>query len=176
MKHLNQASTRTLIALLKAIPEGKTHTRINNTEGAFMAVSVEVLRQNQPQDRKLVSVAHRHEVNGELVADPDVEFLVCDLGGLGVRAYPTAINHGQGAQEVAILDNALNPTGIRRRAQADVAAFSNIWMTNIRAQQKIKMVPLARRVPPCAASMGCLCALHARKPNSPEDCNASEGV
>lgn len=136
MKAITQEATRTLLALLDSIPRGATHTRINNAGGAFMAVSVEVLRART--GRKLVSIAHRHEVNGDLVADPDVEFLVVDLGGLGTKAYPTAINHGSGAQEVAILDAALNPTGIRPRAQADVAAFCNMWLRNIKHQQGIK--------------------------------------
>lgn len=175
MKHINQEATKVLMGLIGQIPAGKTHVRIDNAPGAYMAVSVEVLRTGVR--RKLVSIAHRYEVNGDLVADPDVEFLVVNIGGGEMRAYPVAINHGQGAQEVAILDGALNPTGVRERSQRDVATFCGTWLRNIREQQGLSRAPRANRtIPPCAASMGCLCALHARAPHSPEACNASEGV
>lgn len=166
---------RTLLWLVGQIPAGKTHVRIDNAPKAFMGVSVEVLRTHGAA-RKLVSIAHRHEVNGDLVADPDVEFLVVDLGMGEVRAYPVAINHGQGAQELADLDRCLNPVAMRPRTQRDVATFCGTWLRNIREQQGLSRARRAAVIPPCAASMGCLCALHARAPRSPEACNASEGV
>ena len=49
----------------------------------------------RPEDR-LYAIAHRYEVNGDLVPDPDVEFYVVEdpSAPLGKAVYPTAIDHG----------------------------------------------------------------------------------
>jgi hypothetical protein len=78
-----------------------------------------------------VSVAHYFELNGDLVADPDVVFFTGDGRWLpieitqalgGYRLYAELANDGQQLE-------CLDPRG-----QADLAAFAEFWAQNLRDQ------------------------------------------
>jgi len=88
----------------------------------------------------LYAVAHRYEVNGDLVPDPDVEFYVVDdpAAPAGMAIYPTAIDHGLlGYHRHAHFDSQGRTIRVSRRRQASLATFCDGWMKNIASQQRL---------------------------------------
>lgn len=87
MTKLSSAATKVFMAVIDGLRLGDAK-RIDNAPRAFMAVSVDRLTDS------VFAVAHRYEVNGDLISDPDVEFYVIDDGQIpGDRAIcPTAID------------------------------------------------------------------------------------
>ncbi len=80
---------------------------------------------------KQITVTHYFEQNGDLVPDPDVEFV--DLGG--DDWLPVAIQHSTGrycvtAKQAEGTDNWL----ISNRAMADLKSFVRMWARNLLAQ------------------------------------------
>jgi hypothetical protein len=82
------------MALIAGIPVGDAN-KIDNAGGAFIEVAVDHPACDA-RGGSLYAVAHRYEVNADLVPDPDVEFYVVDDPAQpGDKAiYPTAIDHG----------------------------------------------------------------------------------
>jgi hypothetical protein len=135
-RKLGKAATRIFMSLVDGLLVGNA-TKLDNAPGAFMAVSVDCL-QGDPRSGCLYAVAHRYEVNGDLVPDPDVEFyVVADPLQPGTKAiYPTAIDHGAlGYYRYVHFDSDGQPARIAGRGQADLARFCDGWMTNIASQQ-----------------------------------------
>jgi hypothetical protein len=86
----------------------------------------------------MYAVAHRYEVNGDLVPDPDVEFYVVDdpLEPDAKAIYPTAIDHGPlGYHRHVHFDSAGQPARVTSRGQAGLARFCDDWLRNIAEQQ-----------------------------------------
>ena len=144
MTKLNRTATKIFLKLVDGLIAGHAR-KIDNTRGAFMAVSVDYLtadrtRSNGAGCGSLYAIAHRYEVNGDLVPDPDVEFYVVDdVLEPGQKAvYPTAIDHGpMGYHRHVDFDEAGQPARFARRGQADLASFCNAWMRNIASQQRL---------------------------------------
>jgi hypothetical protein len=140
MRKLCPTATRVFLHLVEGLDAGGART-IDNAAGAFMAVSVDCLRRARVNDEAgdvaaVYAVAHRFESNGDLVPDPDVEFLVVQ-DPLGSAVYPTAIDHPPpfGYRRYVEFGSDGLPDAINRRGQADLAAFCDAWMRNIRQQQ-----------------------------------------
>lgn len=127
MKTLNKTAARTFLSLIDGLKVGEAK-KIDNTDGAFMAVSVDFLAEHA-DGSKLYAVAHRFEQNGDLCPDPDVEFYVTDLG-----IAPTAIDQVVAYRRHVELENG-RPVRWSPRGQADLASFCNLWMRNIKSQQ-----------------------------------------
>jgi hypothetical protein len=137
MKKLGEAATRIFMTLTDGLHAGDAK-RIDNAPGTFMAVSVDHL--GGSRRASVYAVAHRHEVNGDLVPDPDVEFYVSDDPSLpGTRAvYPTAIDHGPlGYHRHVDLDASGTPVRVASRGQATLASFCDDWMKAIAVQQRL---------------------------------------
>ncbi|MBW2598600.1 MAG: hypothetical protein JRC60_00505 [Deltaproteobacteria bacterium] len=79
------------------------------------------------------SVAHYYKQNGDMMRDPDIEF----LKGRDGNYYPLSYRQdGLGIfHEVAVYDSAGQLKGYRPRMQKDIAIFAGTWMKNIREQQ-----------------------------------------
>jgi hypothetical protein len=123
MKSLNKAATKVFMTLIRelAVGEGK---KIGDGK-VFMAVHVDRLGENT------YAIAHRYEQNGDLVPDPDMEFVV--VSGCVV---PTAIDQAYGYRRAVEHEDGQN-IRFNPRAQRELAAFANTWMKNIRLQQEI---------------------------------------
>ena len=133
MKKLTKKAERVLRKLLPTMPE--TCGKIDNRPGTFMAVHVDRLWDAPKMGGTVFSVAHNYEQNGDLMSDPDMEFLVSDLGvfpltyqqdGLGIRQSPVNWEDGK-------------VVSYRAKQQADITRFANEWMGNI-AQQQFRKV------------------------------------
>lgn len=135
-RKLSKTATRIFMSLIDGLLVGDAK-KFDNARGSFMAVSVDYL-QGDSRRGALYAVAHRYEVNGDLIPDPDVEFFVADdpLQRGAKAIYPTAIDHGSlGYYRYVHFDSDGAPARIASRGQADLAKFCDGWMRNIAAQQ-----------------------------------------
>jgi hypothetical protein len=130
MQGLDRQAAETFAKLTDGLTEASQHRTLDNAPGAYMAVHVEVI--GQTGLGLLVSVAHYYEQCGDMMADPDVVFLV---GTDGI--YPTEITqHGVGLyRRVVRFDG--GKLLVQVRPQADLVAFCDGWMRNIAEQQKL---------------------------------------
>jgi hypothetical protein len=136
MRRLGKAAIKVFMSLIAGIPVGDAK-KIDNARGAFMPVSIDHLG-GVARGEALYAVAHRYEVNGDLVPDPDVEFYVVDDPTLpGTKAiYPTAIDHGPlGYHRHVHFDSDGHPARVAIRGLAALATFCDGWMRNIASQQ-----------------------------------------
>ena len=86
---------------------------------------------NLPGYGEIVSVAHYSLQNGDLMADPEMEFtIVCG------DYYPISFRNNYLGRN----DNVFGEDGINLALQADLTAFANQWMRNIAVQQNIQKI------------------------------------
>lgn len=124
MKTLNKAAAVVFHKLVDGLAVGEAR-RIDNAPGVYMAVSVDRIGENT------YAVAHRFEQNGDLVPDPDMEFVV-----ISGAVVPTAIDQAYGYRRTVEHEDGQNIRFLPR-AQRELATFANLWMKNIRLQQEI---------------------------------------
>jgi hypothetical protein len=144
MRRLSPFATKVFVTLVDGLAAGEAR-KLDHAPGAFMAVSVDCLSLirrsgGEGPGGAVYAIAHRYEVNGDLVPDPDVEFYVTDDSDdpSGKAVYPTAIDHGpMGYHRHVELDAAGHPARFFRRVQADLAKFCESWMRNIARQQRL---------------------------------------
>jgi len=136
-KTLNKQSTKIFKQIISKL-NGSEHIKINNSD-AFMSLSVEKLqtvRGDFDTKLSLVSLAHYGEQNGDLIADPDVVFLVIEKGKF-CAVYPVEITQafiGEYKRYID-LDENLHFKTFYPAGQRDLKDFCNIWMKNIKYQQ-----------------------------------------
>ena len=99
MRRLSPFATKVFVTLVDGLAAGEAR-KLDHAPGAFMAVSVDCLSlirriAGDGPGGAVYAIAHRYEVNGDLVPDPDVEFYVTDDSDdpSGKAVYPTAIDH-----------------------------------------------------------------------------------
>lgn len=124
MQPLSTKHAAILDALTFGMGDENPHRRIDNHPGTYMAVVVEKIGPCR------YSVAHYYEHNGDLIADPDVEFVRQHVGW-----YPVAITQWSGYRRVARTDGEGTIVSVDRRAYRDLRQFAGTLLTNIRAQQ-----------------------------------------
>lgn len=136
MKTLNQTTTATFNKLVELAKANEGHIKIDNAKGDFMPVSVEILESNEKQS--LVSIAHYYEQCGDLMADPEMCFLLKNdsLGCMVVPYYFKQDNLGIERESVKIENGEFK--GYYPKMQADQTVFANMWLKNIKLQQNIK--------------------------------------
>lgn len=83
----------------------------------------------------IYSVAHYYQQNGDMMRDPDIEF----LKGKDGNYYPISYRQdGLGIyQEVIEWGETGEIVGYRPKMQKDIAVFAGDWMENIRQQQRM---------------------------------------
>ncbi|MET0795405.1 MAG: hypothetical protein ABW061_28055 [Polyangiaceae bacterium] len=127
LRGVSQSARAILEQLVEHLDELGAHKKIDNTNGAFMAVCVE--RVEETQHGPVFSVAHYYEQAGDLVPDPDVTLLRTADG----EFYPLSYQDGRVYRGSAELgpDGSVRVDGPR---QADVARFLDAWMRNVKSQ------------------------------------------
>lgn len=130
MKHINQEAGKILDTLTLGMDKAGDRKKIDNTKGAFMAVHVEYI--GREGDNKIFSITHYYKQNGDLMRDPEMEFIRDRFGNW----YP--ISFLQDAPLVR--DEPITWQGglivtCGEKKQAKLTAFSNMWMKNIHRQQ-----------------------------------------
>jgi len=132
MKTLNQTSTATLNKMVSMMEN--SYTKIDNANGSFMPVSVEVVFENDKY--MIVSVAHYYDQNGDLMADPEMCFIQLKGMGLFMPSYFKQDGFLGREQESVLFEDGIIK-GIRTKMQAEHTEFANMWLRNIKNQQKL---------------------------------------
>jgi len=132
MKAINQRAKKVMDVLIEGMDiEANDSKKIDNTKGTFMPVHVEhVTECNLGQ---IFSIAHYYKQNGDLMRDPDMEFI---KGGDG-EYYPISFWQDAPLKRDEAVEWGENGeiTGIKPKLQAALATFANTWMKNIKEQQ-----------------------------------------
>lgn len=131
MKTLNKKSTETLNKMVSMMADG--YIKIDNTNGAFMPVSVEVIFENNLY--KQISIAHYYEQNGDLMADPEMLIIYIKADGSYLPSYFKQDNIGSEQESIVIERGEIK--GYRAKLQADHTSFANMWLRNIKNQQNL---------------------------------------
>jgi len=130
MKAINKSAARAMRKMMSMMENG--YAKIQKSS-SFMAATIELIGQNELG--KLFSVAHYAEQNGDLMRDPEVVFIL----GADEEFYPVIIQQdfiGK-YQDVLEYDETGKIKGWYPRLQADLAAFANFWLKNIKDQQSL---------------------------------------
>lgn len=127
LAQLNKSAEKTFRRLIDGLELHQSRI-IDNTNKTFMPVHIEII--GTKGKSLLVSVAHYFEQHGDLCQDPEMVFLVNELGIFPMtfqQAIPPIY------QEAVRFEG----EGIRyfAKLQRDLTKFANDWLKNIKAQQ-----------------------------------------
>ena len=132
MKAINQRAKKVMDVLIEGLLDYETydHKEIDNTKGTFMSVHVE--RIGKCNLGPIYSIAHYYKRNGDMMRDPDMEFIKDHNG----EYYPIAFwQDSPQKRDEAVIWNGSEISKIIPKLQAALATFANTWMKNIQEQQ-----------------------------------------
>lgn len=130
MKALSKRAQKTFEKLIAGLEKSGDHRKIDNTNGAFMAVHVDRLAVTP--FGPCFSVEHNFTQRGDLMSDPRMDF----LKGSDGRVYPLSFQKdstGTYQRPVTILED--GRVSVAARQQRDITTFAGQWMQNIKQQQ-----------------------------------------
>jgi hypothetical protein len=134
---INQRAERTLRRLIEGLDLPGDVRHIDNST-AFMRLSIEVL--SHVGKGRVVSLAHYGEQNGDLMADPEMTFLVGEPEGV----YPlTYRNDYVGVNQEAMRVDEGYRFHFAPQLQRQLASFTATWMENLVDQQFDGRLPAA---------------------------------
>jgi hypothetical protein len=133
---LGEEASKILHYIWSLAEDAGGHIKIDNSEGVFMPLAVEIIDHNQ------ISLAHYGEQNDDLMADPEMIFFKNMSGEyepiyfkndyLGVeRICATVISEYE----------AHAFTDAQKKEQRDEVVFAEMWLNNIKEQQKLTTPP-----------------------------------
>ena len=93
---------------------------------------VHVDRLGETPHGTMFAIAHNYVQNGDVMADPDMQFLKNDQGVFPMTYQQDGLAFFQVG--LSIRDGKLM---IARKAQASMTRFANTWMPNIKEQQDL---------------------------------------
>lgn len=128
MRPLARHHAAILDTLTAGLSDVNVHRKIDNAPGAFMPAVIEKIGPER------FSVAHYFLQHGDLVADPDLEFVRQDGAW-----FPVAVTQIFGSTLAATTDAAGRIVSVNRRAYADLRRFAGVLLTNIKHQQGIEV-------------------------------------
>jgi hypothetical protein len=136
MRQVSKTAGKVLDILTAELTEENRAKKIDNCNSVFMPVSVELIRKTEQGG--YFSVCHYYEQNGDLMRDPEIVFLKKNSAG---ENYYFPVSYRQDNlgidREYCRYDESRKITGLAVRPQADTAKFCNLWMLNIKRQQKL---------------------------------------
>lgn len=131
MKALNKKSSEILKKIVSKLENG--YVKIDNTNGAFMPVSVEIIFENEKY--KQISIAHYYEQEGDLLADPEMVFIYSKALDVFYASY--FLQSNLDIEEDSIIMERGEIKGYRARMQKYHNEFANLWLRNIKRQQNL---------------------------------------
>jgi len=139
MKTLNINSTKIFCLLIDKM-NGKQHLKIENEP--FMQLTIEHIEYAYGGEAKLYSLCHYYVQLGDLMADPEVCFIVVDNRGDQTEAYGevqvTPYSFKQANMGINEESLSFNDNGVIIKCddgmQQKHAEFAGIWLTNIQQQ------------------------------------------
>ena len=131
MKQLNAESTNTINQMI-GMMNGRC-VKIDNSDGEFMPVFISTTYEDDRS--KILTVGHYHSEKGDIIADPEMQFLFDTVTGSYFPLY-----YRQDALEienysVKIEDGLI--FGVKKSLQAEHTEFANQWLNNIKLQQEL---------------------------------------
>lgn len=131
MKPISKKAHTVLETLVSDLDVGGER-KIDNGGPGIMAVHV--LRRSET----VYSIAHFYRQNGDMMADPEIDF----WRGKDGKFYPATYRQdGIGLMQYLIEFENGEPKGYRAQQQRSCATFVTTWMRNIKEQQGIKPAP-----------------------------------
>lgn len=127
MMPLNEAAATTFQRLLLF-----GQTKIQRSE-SFMAVHIEEIY--TIKCGTIYSIAHYYLQNGDMMADPEMEFIKSSIDG---ELYPISFrqdNLGMHQYSASFSNGELSDVNVE--LQKDHAVFANDWLSNIKCQQDL---------------------------------------
>jgi len=109
------------------------YVKVDNTDGAFMSVSVEVIFEDSKF--KIISLAHYFLQEGDLMADPEMCFLHEKAQGIYFPFYYKQDSMGVEEESVEMENGEIN--GVNLTLQKEHTRFANMWLKNIKYQQNL---------------------------------------
>ena len=133
MDYLNKTAEKIFNTLIEGLKEPGEARKIDNTEGTFMPVHVEII--DQSTYGKHVSIAHYYVQEGDLMKDPEMTF----LNSLKGNVFPMTFEQDGGIPICQVAMEIDENGNIRRneKIQKSLVDFANMWMKNIKDQQRI---------------------------------------
>lgn len=140
MKHLNAEATRIIRRIYDYMNDPEyahtlgSYAKIDNGGKSFMPVSVERLFRIPTFDEHF-AISHTYEQNGDLMRDPEMEFVVKDG-----KYFPVTFrqdNLGIMQEVLVYRDSDGTPARYNQTLQRDLVEFGNMWMININEQQHL---------------------------------------
>jgi len=132
MKSINNSAQEVVDVLTEGMSQIGDHRIINNTDGAYMPVHIEVIRKYLGD--LFFSIAHYYEQNGDLMRDPEMVFWKGEDG----RYYPIYyLQDALGLEQNSAIFEEGTWTEVDRMMQHEHVRFAQYWMCNIKQQQQL---------------------------------------
>ena len=130
MQAISKDSKEVMAKVVGMLVEG--YLKLDNAAGAFMLLVVEKIM-DQPGFEAVYSLAHYGELNGDLMADPEMTF-----GLLDREFYPLSFRNDYLGfyQEVMSHRDGQEPL-CNEKLQRELAEFAALWLRNIKEQQEL---------------------------------------
>ena len=109
------------------------YVKVDNTDGVFMSVSVEVIFDDEKH--KIISLAHYFLQNGDLMADPEMCFLLDKGHSKYFPIYYKQASIGVEEESVEMENGEISRVNLNQ--QKEHTRFANMWLKNIKYQQNL---------------------------------------
>ena len=129
MKKLNKKQSVIFNKIIEPLENGKDHYKLENSK-SFMPLSVEKL--GTYDVGIMYSLCHYFKQNGDLCQDPEMVFLKHANGNVYPAMFQQAIPPIY--EESIFFDSGWKCC---HKMQADHTKFANMWMNNIKEQQRL---------------------------------------
>jgi len=136
MRTLNKEATKIFNNITEGLgyglEEDNNYLKLDNSNGAFMPLVVECI--GQTDFALIFSFAHYFKQNGDLCQDPEMLFFKHDDGDIYPFMFQQAIPP---VYEESIFKDVDGQWKCKPRLQTDHTKFANMWLKNIKTQQKL---------------------------------------
>ena len=143
MKSLNKQATKIFTQITMGLTKIGDHAKIGEDGRAFMAVCVDVIDMPAvldwpPQSSAVIAIAHYFKQHGDMCCDPDMTFLAYQPTDRSpLQVFPMTFQQALPPCYDVGIELAGGKLLLRRKLQADMTRFANMWMKNIKAQQDL---------------------------------------
>lgn len=136
MKHLTQSAAQVFRILVEGLKNPGDARKIDNADGAFMAVHVDFIHANEHGQH--FAIAHHYLQQGDVMNDPEMVFLLTTADN---QVYPLTFRQDGGLPIDQVAATADDGESIRfnQKLQSDLTSFANMWMKNIKEQQGLNV-------------------------------------